>query len=122
MELLVFIGIIWIMSIIYDATRDGSSSKPPKHTNLFGQPMYFIYFLKDGRKVFYVGQTNDPDRRLREHIKSASYFGKPVQQYIYHMRRDVNMVVIEQSTNKEKINKLERRYVRKHGRTNVLLR
>jgi len=120
-ELLVVVGIIWIMSIIYDATKK-PSKPPPKHTNLFGEPLYFVYLLKDGRTVFYVGQTNNPDRRLAQHRKSGKYFGTPKERHIYHMRRTVEMVVVEKSTDKEKINKLERQYVRRYGRTNVLLK
>ena len=33
------------------------------------------YELKEGNKVLYVGTTNDPERRLEEHIEQGKKFG-----------------------------------------------
>ncbi len=35
----------------------------------------FTYELKQGNKVLYVGTTNDPDRRERQHRKEGKNFG-----------------------------------------------
>ena len=34
----------------------------------------YNYTLRDGRKVVYYGVTNDPDRRLRQHVNSGKRF------------------------------------------------
>jgi predicted GIY-YIG superfamily endonuclease len=34
----------------------------------------YNYALRDGRKVVYYGVTNDPDRRLRQHVNSGKRF------------------------------------------------
>ncbi len=33
-----------------------------------------VYELKDGRQIVYFGITNNPDRRLSEHVKSDKEF------------------------------------------------
>ena len=33
------------------------------------------YELKNGNKVLYVGTTNDPERRLEEHVEQRKKFG-----------------------------------------------
>ena len=39
--------------------------------------MYFVYILKTSGDTFYIGQTNDLERRLKEHreksVRSAKY-------------------------------------------------
>lgn len=39
--------------------------------------MYFVYILKTSGNTFYIGQTNDLERRLKEHreksVRSAKY-------------------------------------------------
>lgn len=104
-----------------------NKSRPsnPAQTDLFGRVVYFVYALTDGPYVFYIGQTDNPGRRLSEHIASAKNPQYPVHRYIAQMRRQPGMRILYSSTNKEHVDNEERRLVRKHkrsGLTNVLLR
>lgn len=107
--------------------KRSNKSKPsnPAQTDLFGRVVYFVYALTDGPYVFYIGQTDNPDRRLSEHINSAKSPRYPVHRYIAKMRRTPGMRILYSSTSKEKVDREERRLVKKHkkaGLTNVLLR
>ena len=86
-------------------------------------PMHSGYVLKDGRKVFYVGRSTNPKRRLKQHIRSASPVGTAKQQYIYEMLRkgkQPTMKVEKKTRDLSEILTWERMNIRERGLTNTV--
>lgn len=77
----------------------------------------YIYKLMDGNKAFYVGQTNNPDRRLSQHINDLS--GTEKSWYIQNMNREPRMKIITSTWNSREAKRLENEYISKWGITNM---
>ena len=86
----------------------------------YGQ-MIYIYRLKDGRKTFYIGQTVNPDRRLKEHIDLDGSWTKK-HTYILNMQGYPRMEIITKTRSKVKADRLERKYIQMWGTQNTLHR
>ncbi len=43
--------------------------------------MYFVYILRTSSNTLYIGQTNDLDRRLREHGNKSSKSAKYIRYF-----------------------------------------
>ena len=79
---------------------------------------FYIYRLMDGNKPFYVGQTTQkPENRLRQHMNDDSNTDKSL--YIHRMRRAPRIEVIDKARNQAEANRLENKYMRKWGLTNM---
>ena len=71
----------------------------------------------DGKNPFYVGQTTSPEHRLAQHKKDCSGNNKSI--YISSMWREPTMTILDRTSNSAKANKLENKYMRMYGRTNM---
>jgi predicted GIY-YIG superfamily endonuclease len=99
--------VIWFFRLVFRTNR---------------QPIYYGYVLKNGRKIFYVGQTQHPRARLNQHLRGACVNGTKKQRYIYQMLRKgkrPSMQVKTKMRDKAAINVWERKHIRKWGATNI---
>ena len=115
-----FLGAIVLAAIILNELnkpkvkrrKKSSRSKPKWNGNIH------IYRLMDGRKPFYVGQTRqDPQIRLAQHMDDLS--GNDKSYYISRMRRQPTIEIICTVRGQAQANKMENKYMRKYGRTNM---
>lgn len=107
--------IVIIMIFEYDG---GASSPAPVPTETaFSQPMVSIYALMDGEKCFYIGQSIDPDQRLRQHKRSGNPIGTRKEKYIAAMpnSNSIRMIILASSRSKTEANQLEAKYTRQYG-------
>jgi predicted GIY-YIG superfamily endonuclease len=123
MEIIVILVVIvfvyiFIIGPAQDATKKMRHSS--RKYNKSKGPIY-IYRLMDGNKPFYVGQTvQKPENRLRQHMNDVS--GNDKSWYIHNKmgwRREPRIEVIDKAWSQEQANRLENRYMRKWGLTNM---
>jgi len=62
----------------------------------------YIYQLKEGRKIVYVGITNNPNRRAIEHDNTGKEF--------------THVLLIRGPMSRERAEKLEKEYIQKYKR------
>ena len=127
------VALIAFAIIVFLMVYSRSSPKKNKHTRRYGKRRgrsgsgryIYIYKLKDGRRAFYVGQTNNPDRRLQQHIEDANRYGTRKQQYIYWMGRSgrtPGMEILTKTKSPNKAHSLEVKYIQMWGTHNTLHR
>ena len=109
---------IFILGPAIDATK--KTKRSSRKYNKSKGPIY-IYRLMDGNKPFYVGQTvQKPENRLRQHLADVS--GTDKSWYIHNemgWRRKPKIEVIDKAWSQEQANKLENKYIKKWGLTNM---
>lgn len=131
--LIIICAIIFINTIANSGKRNkkkrNGSNKKDRPRSIFTKPprygkMIYIYKLRDNRKVFYIGQTVNPTRRLGEHISLDGSWTRK-HEYINRMRkrgRKPKMEIIAKTRSKSKANRLERQYIQRWGSQNTLHR
>lgn len=128
--LTVFIALLFLYAIVRSAFPSRTSKRrkkkwytlkdtPAKQRASRSNKIY-LYVLYDGRKAFYAGRTNNPKRRLREHIEDGKKRGTKKQRYIYYMSRKPRMDVVASTTSEDRAQKLERQLIAKYGATNTV--
>ena len=105
-----FLVVVIIIAIVITSDRRGRYKRK-------GDGTIYIYALMDGRKSFYVGQTTSPKHRLIQHKRDRSGNDKSI--YISGMWRQPTMRILDKTNNPAKANKLENRYMRMYGHTNM---
>lgn len=97
-------------------------------TNLFGQKLWYVYGLKAtptekfGTVYFYIGYTDNPDRRLKEHKQDNGYGLSWKAHYIRRVQEqggDIEMTVLERDTSEKRIREKEKKLIKKYGLTNM---
>ena len=100
--------VIWLFRLLFIRRKRGT---------------YYGYVLKNGRKVFYVGQTKNPKARLAQHVRSADPYGTKKQRHIdrmLHKGKRPTMQIKTKTRDKTKIDAWERKHIRKWGKMNTV--
>lgn len=86
-------------------------------------PTYYGYVLKNGRTIFYVGQSVNPYGRFQVHLSKANPYGTLKERYIYHMLsrgKEPKLEIRYKTHSKADMNAWENRHIKKWGLTNTV--
>ena len=65
---------------------------------------FFVYLLrrKDTNQVFYVGETNSPERRFQQHMEGTSFQTAPVVDWAKRAGVDIEMQIVGKFDTRQK--------------------